>query len=208
MFKRWIQNQLESPSGCIERFVLPRFWNRRNKVLNDITLCALRLRPEDRVLEVGFGGGYLLQQMIREVTDGYVVGVDVSKLMVNRLQSRFQKQIQSDRMEVLRAPVEKLPFPSKSYGKVCSVNSVFYWNDVEKGLSEVYRVLQTEGQFVITFTSDSCLRNRFHMAELHLFSIGSMRQRLSETGFQKIWCETHQDKYRTFHCCVGFKVKD
>jgi hypothetical protein len=37
--------------------MLASLWNRRNTVLNDAAFDGLALRPHDRVLELGFGGG-------------------------------------------------------------------------------------------------------------------------------------------------------
>jgi len=205
MIKRLIQIQLEFPGRYFGRFVLPRLWNRRNKILNDITLDTLEIQSKDKVLEVGFGGGYLLKRMLREVGDGIIVGVDISRVMTAHLQKRLQKQILSNPVEIICASAEKLPFQSESYSKICSINSVFYWNNVKNGLSEIHRVLQKKGQFVITFTSDVCLKKRFHMADLQLFNTDSMKKVLNDAGFQRIHCQTHQDKYRIFHCCVAYK---
>ena len=63
MFSRFLARQLACPTGVFGRWVLGPLWNRRNAVLNDAAFAALAPEPADRVLDVGFGGGYLLERL-------------------------------------------------------------------------------------------------------------------------------------------------
>ena len=81
MFAKFLAGQLGRPSG-VWGLVLAPIWNKRNAALNDVAFQALALSPQDRVLEVGFGGGYLLGRMAQVVTAGFLAGVDVSPSMV------------------------------------------------------------------------------------------------------------------------------
>jgi hypothetical protein len=70
MFERFIANQLIYPQGWIGRYLLPVLWNHRNAALNESALSRLRLEAGDRVLDVGFGGGYLIDKMLAKITEG------------------------------------------------------------------------------------------------------------------------------------------
>ncbi|MBN1780505.1 methyltransferase domain-containing protein [bacterium] len=202
----WIRNQLKTPKGLIGNTILPWLWNRRNAALNDATLTALAPDSTDRILEIGFGGGYLLGRLGAEVTDGYVVGIDASRILARRGEKRFRRRIQAEQMEILCTPVEKLPFPDASFNKVCSVNSIFYWTDIQKGLAEIHRVLQADGRFVLTFTAEASLKNRYGFSQsFPVFDRESMKSVLSGRGFRHIRCETHEDSHRVFHTCLGVK---
>ena len=82
MFAKYISKQLHHPSGFMGRVILPRLFNRRNRVLNRLTLECLELESKDRVLEVGFGGGYLLSLILPLVPKGKAIGIDRSEEMV------------------------------------------------------------------------------------------------------------------------------
>jgi len=71
---RIIASQLGKPSGIFANFA-GLIWNRRNATLNNTVFDLLALRPTDRVLEIGFGGGYLLNRMMTVVNDGLAAGV-------------------------------------------------------------------------------------------------------------------------------------
>lgn len=46
--------------------------------MNDFALKQLDLHPEDRVLEIGFGGGYLLEVIAKTGNPSFIAGVDPS----------------------------------------------------------------------------------------------------------------------------------
>jgi 2-polyprenyl-3-methyl-5-hydroxy-6-metoxy-1,4-benzoquinol methylase len=63
-----VARQLSNPTGILAG-IATFVWNRRNAALNDMVLNLLSLQPIDRVLDVGFGGGYLLERMSTIVTE-------------------------------------------------------------------------------------------------------------------------------------------
>ena len=68
---KFVAQQLGRPSGLIGQLILGPVWNKRNAALNDVAFDHLALNPHDRVLEVGFGGGYLLSRISTVVTEGF-----------------------------------------------------------------------------------------------------------------------------------------
>ena len=72
-----IARQLSNPTSVIGHLIAGPLWNRRNSRLNDAAFEALGLTPDDRVLEIGFGGDYLMGRMAAIVTAGFLAGVDV-----------------------------------------------------------------------------------------------------------------------------------
>ena len=70
-YARFMARQLRKPSGLFGRFVLPRRLSRINVTLNEATLAALDLQPDDRVLEVGFGPGDLIARAVEAVAAGF-----------------------------------------------------------------------------------------------------------------------------------------
>jgi hypothetical protein len=58
-FSKLLAKQLGNPSR-ISGKLAAIVWNRRNAALNDVVFDVLDLEPSNRVLEIGFGGGYLV----------------------------------------------------------------------------------------------------------------------------------------------------
>jgi ubiquinone/menaquinone biosynthesis C-methylase UbiE len=206
MFSKWQARQLAHPWGLVGRFGLAPLWNRRNAALNDAAFSRLNLNPSDRVLDVGFGGGYLLQRIGAFVDQGLVAGVDASATMVRRAEKVFAELLQTGRFEVRCAKAELLPFPSARFTKVCSVNSIFYWEDPSKAIAETWRVLGEQGTLVLCFTCKGSLeKKRFARQGLYLFEPDEVHRMLQAAGFREVSATQQSDTRRDFLCVIGRK---
>jgi len=145
---RFIARQLSHPHGFLGR-VIGWLMNRHNANMNAFAVRALDLKPDDRVLEIGFGGGVTLKSLIENAA--YVAGLDRSQAMVKRASTIFSDAVRAGRAEFREGSVEALPFASASFGKVCTVNTVYFWKSLEAGFAEIRRVLSPGGRLVVGF---------------------------------------------------------
>jgi arsenite methyltransferase len=145
---RVIARQLSHPRGLLGRLI-GWLMNRHNADMNAFAVNRLALSPADRVLEIGFGGGVTLARLIEGAA--YVAGVDRSRDVVERARQRFAKAVATGRAEFRAASVEALPFEPASFGKVCTVNTVYFWKSLETGFREIRRVLSPGGRLVVGF---------------------------------------------------------
>ena len=205
VWSKFLAQQVSHPSGLFGRLILPHLWNRRNSTLNEATLTHLALIPQDRVLEIGFGGGYLLQRMAQITTTGLVAGVDVSNTMVDVCRKKFRSLIDTNRLELKTAIAETLPFPDRHFNKVCSVNSIFYWQNPAQAFAEIRRVLTGEGLLVLCFTCKSSMQDKGFAQEngVKLYEIDEIKKMMAAAGFADITIQKATDKHRTFACILG-----
>ena len=207
MLAKLLAQQLGHPSNITGKWVLAPLWNRRNRALNDVALAKLDLRPDDRVLEVGFGGGYLLGRIAAVVTEGSIAGVDVSEAMVAYSRKHCQSLVKTGRLDLRCTPAETLPFQPAQFDKACTVNSIFYWNDVSRAISELWRVLKVHGVLVICFTRREDLQTKgFVQHGLALYDADNVRAMLASTGFRDITADRFSDRHRDFWCMTAKKM--
>lgn len=199
-----IAHQLGNPTG-IWGIVAGFIWNRRNAALNDTVLDLLALQSADRVLDIGFGGGYLLNRMLKTVTGGLVAGVDISPAMVAASEKRYQKAIRAGKLNLKCAAAEALPYPNQHFTKVCSVNSIFYWPDMAQGMREILRVLMTDGKVVICFTCKTSMEKQSFATNVRLYEAGEVEQIISQCGFKDVKTAFFSDKYRQYIGMTGKK---
>jgi len=145
---RFIAKQLSHPTGLFGS-IMARLMNRHNAKMNAFAMEQLDLKPTDRVLEIGFGGGLNLSHLISNVA--FVAGVDRSSAMVKRAKKYFRDAVSSGRADFREGSVEAIPFESESFDKVCTVNTIYFWNSLEAGFAEIYRILSPTGRAVIGF---------------------------------------------------------
>jgi arsenite methyltransferase len=197
-----IATQLGHPTGLFARLA-GSLWNRRNAVLNDHIFELLELQPTDRVLDIGFGGGYLLDRMAAVVTHGSLEGVDVSTAMVRQAEKRYRKKVNAEKLSFTCASVESLPYPDRHFTKICSVNSIFYWQNFEKAFREIKRVADHAGKVAICLTCKKSIEGKGFSKNLHLLENNEVVQLFSSNGFENIQTHAYSDKYRLFVCILG-----
>ena len=208
MLLRFLLKQLSRPSGLLGKYILGAFWNRRNRKLNDLTLRKLKIEQSDKILEVGFGGGYLIGKMLNGGVS-LLAGIDASEEMVRNARRRYAREISSKILNVACCAVEDIQFPSAAFSKACSVNSIFYWHNLESGLRQMYRVLKPTGHVFITFTAKRDIDKKgMNRDGLTSYSEEEVRRRLAAVGFQRIEKTEGQDRYRKFLCISAQKMHE
>jgi SAM-dependent methyltransferase len=201
---RAVAKQLAHPSGVWGRLILAPLWNRRNAALNDAACGSLALLPRDRVLEVGFGGGYLLGRMATVLTKGFLAGVDGSPTMVAFCQRRYRALIERGKLELKCARAEALPYPAASFSKACTVNSIFYWEHAPQAILELWRVLEPSGTLVLCFTCKECMDSRrFARHGIALYEAEDIERMTTAAGFRDVRFTRRSDRHREFWHVVG-----
>ncbi len=157
-----------------------------NAPMNRLTAELLDVRPDDHILEIGFGPGTLIGMLARRATRGFVAGVDHSAVMVKQATRRNEVFVRTGQVEVKEGSVSKLPFPDNCFTKVCAVNSVHLWPSPEKDLQELRRVMKERGLLLLSLRMKHPRQTRFMppgFTEEEVERLGEMLQR---AGFRNI----------------------
>lgn len=179
-----LARQLRRPSGLFGRHLLPRMMDRVNPARNALTLELLDPAQADRVLEVGFGGGGLLDRVQRRVPQGFVAGVEISAAMLEHARRRFGRRVASDRFELALGQAEALPYPDAHFDKVYTVNTIYFWSDPALAFAELKRVLRPGGLLLCTFAPRSVMRHHWVAGRgFRLLEPDEVRAMLERRGF-------------------------
>lgn len=145
---RYVLQQFARPHGRLAA-VFAALMNRGNRRLNQCSVEALAVNPDQRALEVGFGGGMALELLLAGKGCVQVAGLDPSEEMVRAASRRLGPWIQDGRLTVRQGTAENLPWADSELDRVLSVNSIFYWPDPSRGVREIRRVLRPDGVLVL-----------------------------------------------------------
>jgi SAM-dependent methyltransferase len=115
----------------------------------------LDVGANDRVLEVGFGAGVIIQRLTELAATGHVAGIDPSRNMLRQARARNTNAMRSGRVDLQLGSVDSMPFADDSFDKALSINSMQVWPDPVVGLREIRRVIRPAGRIALGFTSHS-----------------------------------------------------
>jgi SAM-dependent methyltransferase len=110
-------------------------------------LDALAPGPDDRLLEVGCGGGMLLRDAL--AAGCTAAAVDHSPQMVRLARQTNAEAVAEGRLEVVRADAARLPFEDASFTRAAMVIVFLFLPDPRAALAEVLRVLRPGGRLAL-----------------------------------------------------------
>jgi ubiquinone/menaquinone biosynthesis C-methylase UbiE len=145
-FARFVAQQLGRPSR-----VTGRLLNLANAKVNKRAIEMLELLPDERILEVGFGGGAALRRLVDRAA--FVAGVDRSAASVEAARSGLSAEIAAGRVRLEQAEVATLPFENRHFDGAMGVHTIYFWPDLEAGLAEILRVLRPGGRLLLVTDS-------------------------------------------------------
>ena len=131
---------------------MTRLLNRGNAPITKQTLGSLELKPTDRFLDVGLGGGGALSLAAKQVSGGHAYGVDISDDMVATAQRRFERLVRAGRVSIMHGDVADLPFRDGLMDKVATINTIYFWPDPTSAMASLKRVITPGGLLAIGFT--------------------------------------------------------
>ncbi len=117
----------------------------------------LAVRPADRVLEVGFGGGELSGMLLAAGAE--VTGIDVSLAMAARARSRFREHVEAGRASFEVGIAQALPFGTGHFDKAVSVNTIYFWSDLDPVFAGFARAVRPGGLLAICFQTADAVRS-------------------------------------------------
>lgn len=106
------------------------------------------IRPQ-HILDVATGTGDFAIESIRILKPTKIVGVDISQGMLDVAKEKIVKKGLQDVFEVQLGDSENLQFPDNTFDAVTVAFGVRNFENLEKGLSEIHRVLRPGGKAII-----------------------------------------------------------
>jgi ubiquinone/menaquinone biosynthesis C-methylase UbiE len=183
MLDRFVDMTAKRPSGWLGKMM---FRNPRGhyKAFR-LTLEKLALKPDDILLEIGCGGGVLLNMALESVTQAKAI--DHSPDMVQIAKEKNQEAVSEGRVEIVQGTAESLPWDDNSFA-CATANQMFFFIDKPTiVLKELYRVLKPGGRLVITSIEGSTLTRLLFLPwarSMHFYMNREMESMLKEAGFQ------------------------
>ncbi len=124
-------------------FNIDKLWRRR-------VVRIIRKSNPDMVMDMATGTGDLAIAMARRIKDVRILGIDLSEEMLAVARQKIEREGVSDRIEVKKGDAENLTFvDSETMDAATVAFGVRNFENLEKGLAEIYRTLRTGGKLIV-----------------------------------------------------------
>ena len=187
-------SQSGKPSGMLGR-IMVKIMNHMDSGLNQ-WIMEMTNYPDGCALEIGCGGGETLFLLLKNNKINHIVGIDYSMDSINVATRKNSAFIKNGRADIVQGTVLSLPFQECHFDCILAVRSHYFWDDIEKGFSEIYRTLKQDGQVMIF---SERYKTQYHMKKYQ--TDDSMTNLLQTIGFRNI---TIKNKQAT-QCITAYK---
>ncbi len=180
---KFIAQQLRKPAGDFAATIAGKM-NEGNKPLYDLTLSSMNLNDGDTILEIGFGNGFHFKELLSLRDKLTLYGIDYSKEMVNQATAGNMTFINSGRLFLSEGSSNRLPYEDHTFDVVFCNMVIYFWENPEDHLKEIYRVLKSAGRFYTGMrTKKSMMELPFTQYGFNLYTVGEWKSVLAQNGF-------------------------
>ncbi|GHT76201.1 demethylmenaquinone methyltransferase [Bacteroidia bacterium] len=121
---------------------IDRFWRKKG-------IRALQSLAPKKILDVATGTGDLALEACRMLQPDEIRGIDISEQMMNVGKEKVSRARLSEKIRFERQNCDDLQLPDNSFDAAMVAFGVRNFEDLDKGLQEILRILQPGGKLMI-----------------------------------------------------------
>lgn len=180
MLTEFLIKQSQKPRGLIGR-VITKIWSFYFKKLSLWAIKQTTISDNYRILEIGYGGGSTIKNLLALNKNLEIHGIDISKESYRTAQRVHSDSIRKGSVQLKIGNVENMPYQNNYFDRIFAIQTHIFWKDIKKSFQEVYRVMSSNSTLIIASEKEKI---HYHMTDYrtsHEFS-----QLLTSIGFSKI----------------------
>lgn len=160
------------------------------------SIKTLLIEDDEQILEIGHGNAAHVKSLLSLAQNIKYTGIDISETMhleAKRLNEAFKNQA-----EFVLYEGTKLPFEDKTFDKIFTVNTVYFWENPVEYLNEIYRVLKKNGTFVLTFGQRDFMETLpFTQFDFTLYNSDEMEETVSKSFFKRMKISEKEEEIKS-----------
>ena len=172
--KDQIRNMFDNISGNYDRLNqmlslgIERIW--KKKLVN-----AIKETHPKKILDIATGTADIAVLQAERIPNASIIGLDLAPKMIEYASEKVRKKNLQDRIELVVGDSENLQYDDNSFDAVSISFGVRNFENLEKGLSEINRVIKKGGKiFVLEFSKPTI----FPFKQLFNFYFGNILPRI------------------------------
>lgn len=184
-FTEYIGSQFGNPRGVIGK-VCCILMNIINKEMYKRTVSLISISSNANSLDIGYGNGYFLKQLYKTHRPN-MYGIDISEDSQKQASKRNSLADSKGKLHLTVGDCCDLPYDNNYFDVVTSINTIYFWNDTVKGLSEINRVLKPGGSFFnVVYTKEWLQKLSYTKKGFKFFEKNDFLSMGKQAGFSDI----------------------
>jgi ubiquinone/menaquinone biosynthesis C-methylase UbiE len=143
-----LEKQGSKPTGIIGK-IIGRLMNKFHTSLYVDYFNKKNISENYRILDIGCGGGKFIKYLSQKSENFQLYGLDHSKEMIDLTSHLNKEAINQNRLKLIVGSVVGIDINDNSLDLVTAFETVQFWTDLNKAFSEIYRILDNNGEFLI-----------------------------------------------------------
>lgn len=184
---KYISSQFKNPRG-LSGIIICLIQNVINRAMYNNAAELINLGQNERVLDIGYGNGYLLHKLYKK-QEVELYGIDISDDAKKMATKKNRKAAKDNHLHLSVGDCCSLPYEEDAFDAVTSINTVYFWQDTVKGLSEIFRTLKQGKSFYnVVYTKEYLDTIRYTQIGYKKFEPEELEEYGKQAGF------THMDR--------------
>ncbi|MBC2077525.1 class I SAM-dependent methyltransferase [Listeria marthii] len=176
----YLSEQAANPRGIIGE-ITTKIWSSYFTDLSKWTISNTEMNEPTNVLDIGYGGGSNVKNLVELNKNLTIYGVDISKESYKTATNLNKKAVNTGKVKLSIQDVAAMSYQDEFFDIVYAIQTHMYWDNPQKGFKEIYRVMSKEGIFILSSEKDKI---DYHMDEYK--TTASLTALLKEIGFRRV----------------------
>jgi ubiquinone/menaquinone biosynthesis C-methylase UbiE len=197
----WTGEYAEKFAQSVENLKKSRYIPFAKEILESINKFVVKENPI--ILDVGCGPGFLLLEIAKLIPNAKLFGVDSSEDMLRIAIKKFQEK-KINTVSFKLGSAEKIPLPDAHSDVVVCLNSLHDFKNAEDTISEVYRILQSSGIFILKDKNGAYPKWKAVLGFIPLVFNSGFKRTLRYFRSNELWLEPEEVK--DIMLTLGFEI--
>ena len=180
MLIQYLIKQSRKPSGLVGRLIT-NIWSSYFKELSLWAIKQTTIPNNSRILEIGYGGGSTIKNLLDLDKNLDIHGIDISKESYQTARRIHSDAIENESVKLRIGNVANLPYQNNDFDLVFAIQTHIFWEDLKQSFQEIYRVMSNHSILIIASEKEKI---KYHMTDYGTSS--ELSQLLTSIGFSKI----------------------
>lgn len=182
---KYISSQFKNPRG-LGGAIISIVQNVVNKAMYKKAVSLVNLQSNEKVLDIGYGNGHLLKRIYKKKpVDLY--GIDISDDAKEMATKKNRKAVAANQLHLSVGDCCDLPYEDNMFAAVTSINTIYFWSDTVKGLSEIRRTLKEGKSFYnVVYTKEYLNTIKYTQTGYKKFELKELMQYGKDAGFSQV----------------------